>query len=307
MLFCKISKGKFALPSVQFLGHVVSADGIRPDPAKVRMVRDWPEPLNVALLRSFRGLASYFRKLMRDFATVTAPLTSLIKKDVVWRWTDAHRLALTAVKTALTTAPVLKLPDWSKEFTLMADASGVGKRAVLLQEGVPVAFDGRKLTPTKMEWSATEREMLSVVHHIHIWRPYLHERHFTVVTDHEPNFWFNTQLRLNPRQNRWYEALRSYDFTWQCSPGKLNVADPLSRNPAFSAVVLCATVCAATTRSQARLDQHSVHEVSAAPATPAAPAAPKGGGGASGQLPGPPAAPAIQGPSTPSTDLAPAT
>ena len=292
---------------MHFLGHVVSADGIRPDPAKVQLVQDWPAPCNVKQLRSFMGLASYFRKFMQDFATVTAPLTSLFKKDAAWQWLHEHQLACAAVKTALTTAPVLKLPDYQKEFTLVADASGTGIGAVLLQDGCPVAFDGRKLTDAEGKWSPTEQEMLAVVHHVHKWRPYLHEQHFTVVTDHEPNTWFHSQLRLNPRQHRWYEALRTYDFTWQYKPGRLDVADPLSRHPAFSAAVLCATVCAAAMyRSRAQQAATPVHG-GAAPVVPAArsaPAAPKGGGAVPAHVPGPPVSPALQGPSTPSADFA---
>ena len=281
-LYCKISKCKFTLGSVQYLGNVVSADGVRPDPAKVQLVQSWPAPRNVPQLRSFVGLASHFRKFMRDFASLSAPLTALFRKNAPWRWAQAEQVAFAAIKTALTTAPVLKLPDYDQEFTVVADASGVSIGAVLLQGDLPIAFDGRKLTDVEQKWSPTEQEMLAVVHHMHKWRPYLHERHFTVVTDHEPNVWFHSQSRLNPRQHRWYEALRSYDFTWQYRPGKLNVADPLSRHPAFSAVILCACICAAVTRSRA----HASAEPAAAPH---APAVPTEGGIASEQLPGPPA------------------
>ena len=249
-LYAKLSKCSFALSSVKFLGHVVSAQGISPDPSKVQLVQDWPMPGNVADLRSFMGLASYFRKFLPDFASSTACLTRLFKKDVRWDWTPACQAAFDTVKALLTSAPVLKLPDHSQEFTIIADASGVGIGAVLLQGDRPIAFDGRKLTDTELKWSATEQEMLAVVHHVQKWRCYLEGRHFLVVTDHEPNTWFNSQKTLSPRQHRWYEHLGNLDFTWQYRPGRLNMADPLSRHPIFANSLANAAICAVATRSQ---------------------------------------------------------
>ena len=248
-LYAKLSKCHFALSSVKFLGHVISAEGISPDPDKVKVVQDWPTPKDVADLRSFVGLASYFRKFIPDFASITACLTRLFRKGAAWSWTLACQHAFDTVKTLLTTAPVLKLPDTTQEFTVVVDASGVGIGAVLLQGDRPVAFDGRKLTDTELKWSATEQEMLAVVHHVQKWRCYLEGGHFVVVTDREPNTWFHSQKKLSPRQHRWYEFLADLDFTWQYRPGRLNMADPLSRHPRFSAKLQSA-VCAVATRAQ---------------------------------------------------------
>lgn len=245
-LFAKLSKCRFALSSVHFLGHVISAAGIQPDPAKVAIVRDWPTPRNVHELRKFVGLAQYFRKFIQGFASMLAPLTALFKKNAAWIWTSKCKQAFEQIKLALTSAPVLKLPDDDSEFEIICDASGVGLGAVLLQNNRPVAFDGRKLTDVEQKWPPTEQEMLAVVHHLHKWRCYLDGRHFTVVTDHKPNTWFNEQKTLNPRQHCWYEHLRSFDFDWQYRPGRTNVADPLSRHPAFLHYI-----CAVSTRSQA--------------------------------------------------------
>ena len=238
-LFAKLSKCKFALSFVKFLGHIVSAAGIQPDPDKVAIVRDWPVPADLKATRQFVGLAQYFRKFIQGFPTMIAPLTTLFKKDVPWVWTPKCQHAFESVKQALLTAPCLRLPD-EAPFTVICDASGLGIGAVLLQEGRPVAFDGRKLTDAEKNWSATEQEMLAVVHHLEKWRCYLEGRHFTVVTDHQPNTWFATQKVLTPRLARWYEKLRSYDFTWEYKPGRINVADPLSRNPAFVTFVTAA-------------------------------------------------------------------
>lgn len=146
------------------------------------------------------------------------------------------------MKAALTTAPCLKIADVDEPFTVITDASGTGIGGILMQGGHPVAFDSRRLTPTEAKWSATEQEMLGVVYHLEKWRCYLEGVHFTVVTDHQPNTWFASQRQLSPRQARWYERLRSFDFTWEYRPGRLNAADPLSRNPAFNLLVMASAL-----------------------------------------------------------------
>ena len=237
-LYARLSKCKFGLTQVKFLGHVVSSKGIEPDADKIRIVRDWPTPTSIKECRSFVGLAQYFRKFVMGFPAMLAPLTDMFKNDAVFRWTDACQTAFDQVKQALTSAPCLKLPDNQAEFTVVCDASGYGIGAVLLQEQRPVAFEGRKMTDVERKWGAGEQEMLSAVHHLQKWRCYLEGRHFRVITDHQPNTWFASQPVLSPRLARWYEKIRSYDFDWEYKPGRINVADPLSRNPAFLAVML---------------------------------------------------------------------
>ena len=236
-LYAKLSKCRFALSSVKFLGHIVSAAGINPDPGKTAIIRDWPTPTCVKDVRQFVGLAQYFRKFLQGFPTLAAPLTKLFRKYATWHWGSAEQAAFDGIKNALQSAPCLKLPDPAEHFTMVCDASGVGIGAVLLQQSRPVAFDGRKLTDTEGKWSATEQEMLAVVHHMEKWRCYLEGRHFTVVTDHQPNTWFSSQKVLTPRLTRWYEKIASYSFDWEYRPGRINVADPLSRSPAFTAMM----------------------------------------------------------------------
>ena len=237
-LYARLHKCRFALSSVKFCGHVIDKNGIMPDPDKVKVVLDWPTPLDVHQLRSFVGLAQYFRKFIQAFACMIAPLTALFKKGAEFKWSVTCQQAFQQVKEALTTVPCLKLPHPDEPYTMITDASGIGIGAVLLQGGRPVAFEGRALTPPEKKWSATEQEMLGVVYHMEKWRCYLDGMHFTVVTDHQPNTWFASQKQLSPRQARWYERLRGFDFTWEYRPGRLNVADPLSRNPAYCNVIL---------------------------------------------------------------------
>ena len=237
-LFARLHKCRFALTSVKFCGHVIDRNGIMPDPDKVKVVLDWPTPIDVHQLRSFVGLAQYFRKFIQAFASMIVPLTALFKKGAEFKWSVACQQAFQQVKEALTTVPCLKLPHPDEPFTMITDASGIGIGAVLMQGDRPVAFEGRALTPPEKKWSATEQEMLGVVYHMEKWRCYLDGVHFTVITDHQPNTWFASQKQLSPRQARWYERLRGFDFTWEYRPGRLNVADPLSRNPAYCNVIL---------------------------------------------------------------------
>ena len=259
-LYAKLSKCKFALSSVKFLGHVVSAAGINPDPEKTAIIRDWPQPQSVKELRQFVGLAQYFRKFLQGFPTQIAPLTKLFKRHADWHWGPTQQAAFDGVKHALQTAPCLKLPDPAEPFTMVCDASGVGIGAVLLQNQRPVAFDGRKLTETESKWSATAQEMLAVVHHMKKWRCYLEGRHFTVVTDHQPNTWFSSQKVLTPRLTRWYEKIGSYTFDWEYRPGRINVADPLSRSPAFTALITAVSIQSVLRASQAGV--HCLHTAS---------------------------------------------
>ena len=251
-LYAKLSKCEFGLKKVKFLGHIVSSEGLQPDEDKVKLVREWPRPANVKEVRQFVGLAQYFRKFIMGFAAMTVPLTALFKHDAVFEWTEACQQAFDMVKGALTTAPCLKLPDDNSRFTVVCDACKYGIGAVLLQKGRPVAFEGRKLTPTEQTWGTVEQEMLSVVHHLEKWRCYLEGRQCTVITDHQPNTWFGSQKVLTPRLSRWYEKLRGFDFEWQYKPGRINVADPLSRHPAFVSVLL-----AVVTRSAAKAGQEN--------------------------------------------------
>ena len=236
-LYAKLSKCRFALSSIKYCGHVLDAKGVLPDPDKVQAVLDWPTPVDVHQVRQFVGLAQYFRKFMQAFPVMIAPLTGLFKKGVEFNWNSACQRSFQQIKTALTSVPCLKLPDPDEPFTVITDASGIGVGGILMQQGRPVAFEGRKLTDTEKKWSATEQEMLGVVYHLDKWRCYLEGVHFTVVTDHQPNTWFASQKQLSPRQARWYEKLRSFDFTWEYRPGRLNAADPLSRNPAYCNVI----------------------------------------------------------------------
>lgn len=136
----KLSKCRFAKQSIEYLGHIVSADGVSTDPGKVAAVQQWPQPQNIKELRSFLGLAGYYRKFVRNFALLARPLTNLLKKGAFFVWTDDHQKAFEALKDALVSAPVLALPNFAKLFQIQTDASDSGVGAILLQDQHPLAF-----------------------------------------------------------------------------------------------------------------------------------------------------------------------
>ena len=130
----KLKKCAFAQPQLRYLGHVISAEGVHTDPNTVDKVRDWPRPGTAKEVRKFLGLAGYYRKFVRNYGVISRPLTNLLKKNIVFVWTSLHEEAFVALKTGLTTTPVLALPDLSKPFILEKDASDCGIGAVLMQE-----------------------------------------------------------------------------------------------------------------------------------------------------------------------------
>jgi hypothetical protein len=245
----KRSKCEFGMAEVAFLGHRVGADGIKVDPDKVKAVESWPTPETQTHVRSFLGLANYFRRFLNGYASVVRPLNELLKKDVTWCWTSACEAAFQAVKAALVSAPILRAPDENKPYEIVCDASGFGLGAVLLQDGHPVAFESRALTKPEIKYHATDREFLAVVYALSKWRCYVHgSRPFTVVTDHSPLIWFEKKPAENfsSRQARWLEFIQGFGsaLVWKYRPGINNVADPLSRRPD-----LAISLIAALTRS----------------------------------------------------------
>ena len=233
-LLLKPSKCVWAQTELPYLGHVIGRDGVKPDAKKVQSVSEWPTPTCLREVLQFLGLTNFFIKFIQGYANLTKPLTDLSKKDAKFDWTFSCDSAFKTLKRALTTAPVLAFPDTDKPFELVCDASGIGLGAVLLQEGRPLAYYSRKMTAAECNYVVTEQELLATVEALRVFRCYLLSgKQFNLVTDNQPNTFLQTQPLLSRRQARWSEYLQRFNFNWVHRPGRLNVADPLSRNPNF--------------------------------------------------------------------------
>jgi len=235
-LYGKLSKCEFFKRDMEFLGHIVSQEGIKVDPKKTKVVEEWLTPKTIHDVRSFLGMTNYYRKFIQDYAQIIGPLTKLLRKDVNWEWKHDQKKAFAQLKNKLISAPVLRKPDFQLSFTLTTDASDVAIGQVLSQDdgkgSRPVAYELRRMTAAEMNYPIHEKELLAIIHGLKVWRVYLEGQHFKIVTDHKSLIYLQSQPTLSRRQARWNELLAEYDYEIVYKPGKTNVvADALSHNP----------------------------------------------------------------------------
>ena len=233
------AKCEFLRSQVSFLGHMVSREGLSMQQHKIAAVHNWPVPQSVKDVRAFLGLAGFYRRFVRNFASLAQPLTDLTKiaDRRWWSWGPEEQRAFDTLKQALTSAPVLAHPDPQRQWTVQTDASGYALGAVLSQQqddGTmrPVAYWSHKLNSAARNYSASERELMAIVEATKHWRQYLHGSPHPVLlkSDHQPLVYLNTKEQLGRRLNRWMEELCDLTFEIGYVKGKDNAAaDALSR------------------------------------------------------------------------------
>ncbi|GJW33902.1 reverse transcriptase domain-containing protein [Tanacetum coccineum] len=229
-LYAKFSKCEFWLQEVQFLGHVVNRDGIHVDPSKVESVKNWKTPESSTEIRSFLGLAGYYRRFIENFSKIAKPLTLLTQKNKTYVWGDKQDEAFQILKEKLCNAPVLALPDGPDDFVVYCDASKQGFGCVLMQRGKVIAYASRQLKKHENNYTTHDLELGAVVFALKIWRHYLYGTKSVIYTDHQSLQYIFDQKDLNMRQRRWIELLSDYECEIKYHPGKANVvADALSR------------------------------------------------------------------------------
>ncbi|KAL4023093.1 hypothetical protein IC575_016841 [Cucumis melo] len=229
-LYAKFSKCEFWLKQVSFLGHVVSKAGVSVDPAKIEAVTGWTRPSTVSEVRSFLGLAGYYRRFVENFSRIATPLTQLTRKGAPFVWSKACEDSFQNLKQKLVTAPILTVPDGSGSFVIYSDASKKGLGCVLMQQCKVVAYASRQLKSHEQNYPTHDLELAAVVFALKIWRHYLYGEKIQISTDHKSLKYFFTQKELNMRQRRWLELVKDYDCEILYHPGKANVvADALSR------------------------------------------------------------------------------
>lgn len=235
-LYAQESKCAFFKRSISFLGHAVSEDGISMEQDKVKAIQEWPAPTSIPTLRSFLGLAGYYRRFVKGFSRIASPLTDLLRNDVKFQWQEPQQQAFESLKQAISTAPVLTVADDSLPYVVTADASGFAVGATLSQDqgkGLqPIAFLSHRMNEHEQHYPVHEQELLAIITALKEWRHYLHGRKTNVITDHASLRYLSTQPHLSPRQIRWSEFLQQFDLEVGYKPGRLNtVADALSRRP----------------------------------------------------------------------------
>ena len=231
------NKCAFARTQVRYLGHIVSREGIEPDPEKVRAIREFPRPSNISDLRRFLGMALYYRRFIEEFAEIAQPLHALTEKDRPFQWCPTCEEAFQRLLRCLSSTPILGYPDFHQQFVVETDASNVGVGAVLRQGQTVIEYASRTLNKAERNYSATEKECLGVVWALQKFAMYLEGSHFKVITDHKPLTYLLSLKEPRGKLARWRVELDTFDFEIAHRPGKLmTVPDALSRAPVVGAV-----------------------------------------------------------------------
>ncbi|CAN6225874.1 unnamed protein product [Urochloa humidicola] len=243
----RLSKCTFAQTQLKYLGHVITAEGVATDPKKVQDVLNWKSPTSVKELRSFLGLAGYYRRFVKHFGEIAKPLTDLLKKGQLFTWTSATEQSFQALKEALTSAPVLSLPDFNKPFVVETDASEKGIGAVLQQDGHPIAYISRALGPKNQGLSTYEKESLAILMAIDHWRSYLQPAEFIIQTDHRSLTHLDDQRLHSYWQQKAMAKLMGLQYKICYKKGTTNnAADALSRMPQAMAESLAISIAQPT-------------------------------------------------------------
>lgn len=231
----QLDKSEFLRKEVAYLGHVVTPDGIKPNPDKIRAIRNYPIPVNSKQIKGFLGLLGYYRKFIKDFAKVTKPLTKCLKKDAIINIKDPDYISCFELcKNLLTNEPILQYPNFAEPFILTTDASNYALGAVLSQgkigSDLPVAYASRTLSESEINYSTIQKEMLGIIWATKYFRPYLFGRKFKIVTDHKPLQWLFSLKDPNSMLVRWRLKLEEFEYEIVYKKGTLNKnADALSR------------------------------------------------------------------------------
>ena len=234
-LFARPEKCSFDKTEVEYLGMFVNRDGIHMDDSKVKAITDWPAPTTVHGIHSFLGLANFYRRFIKDYATLAKPLTDLTQKDKAFTWGSTEANAFASLKTRFTTTPILAYPDNDCQFRLETDASDFATGAVLSilknDKWHPVAFSSHAMSPEERNYPVADKEMLSVICALEQWRHYLEgaKHQFNIWNDHANLQWFMKRQDLNHRQARWAQYLSRFSFLWSHKAGStMGKADALS-------------------------------------------------------------------------------
>jgi len=241
-----LGKTKFLKTEPEFLGYIITNQGIKPDPKKVKAIRSIKSPSNLKELKSFLGLASYYRRFIRNFAQIAKPLTNLTRgenaqvkanqsRKIPIRLNEKELKAFSSLKELLSSSDILIFPDFEKAFLLTTDASQHAIGAVLSQGELgkdnPIAYISRSLNKTEEHYATNEKEMLAIVWALENFRNYLYgAKKVKIITDHQPLTFTLSNKNNNAKLKRWKARIEEYNYELIYKPGSNNkVADALSR------------------------------------------------------------------------------
>lgn len=230
-LMVQLDKSEFLKKETEFLGHIITLDGIRPNPKKIECVKNFPIPKTPKQIKQFLGLTGYYRKFIQDYSKIAKPITKYLKKNQKVNITDPEYISsFEMLKRLLINEPILKYPDFLKTFTVTTDASQYALGAILSQEGHPICYASRTLNDHEQNYSTIEKELLAVVWATKYFRPYVFGRKFLIETDHKPLQWLFSIKEPNSKLVRWRLKLSEFDYEIKYKKGILNGnADALSR------------------------------------------------------------------------------
>lgn len=257
----QLDKCEFLKRETEFLGHVITPEGVKPDPEKVKAILEWPTPKTCKEIKQFIGFCSYYRRFIKNFALIAKPLTKCLKKDTpVDPNHPSYVAACQKLKDIITSDQVLAYPVFTRPFIVTTDASDYAIGAVLsqVQDGLerPIAFASRTLNETELRWDTTEKEALAIVWATQKFKPYVYGTQFTLVTDHKPLTFIKTSTK-KPKVLRWRLEMEDLQYEVIYKDGKSNVvADGLSRKP--EAVAINVTETDDTARSADDSDHYFI-------------------------------------------------
>lgn len=227
----QLDKSEFLKKETEFLGHVVTLEGIKPNPKKIECIVNFPIPKSPKQIKQFLGLTGYYRKFIKDYSLIAKPMTKCLKKDAKINISNPeYQESFNTLRNLLIHDPILAYPDFTKKFTLTTDASNFALGAILSQENHPICYASRTLNDHEINYSTIEKELLAIIWATKYFRPYLFGRKFIIETDHKPLTWLFSIKEPNSKLVRWRLKLSEFDYEIKYKKGTKNSnADALSR------------------------------------------------------------------------------